>query len=188
MQNLKSRRKLIYRLLLIFLATGTTWLLGRYMWQEMRWRWIVVHHTASDTGNLEYYKRLHKEERGWPDVAYHFVINNGTMNTSPGEIEVSDLWKERQHHYSTRNSYINYFGIAIVLVGNFERHEIPPRQYESLLNLITRLAREYKIPPERIVGHNELQNTRCPGSHTDMNKIRSEITEKLQKGQSDGLD
>lgn len=182
---MQSRRKLINRLLFVFITVCVTYFLARYMWQEMRWRWIVIHHTASDTGNLDYYRRLHREERGWPDVAYHFVINNGTMNTSPGEIEQSDLWENRQHHYSTKSSYINYFGIAIVLVGNFQRHEVPPRQYESLLNLVTNLAEEYRIPPDRIVGHNELQNTQCPGAHLNMDELRSRVRKKLTQAEQE---
>jgi hypothetical protein len=154
---------------------------GNYWWQEHRWRYILIHHTASDIGNLDYYKKFHVEQRGWSDIAYHFIVNNGSMNTTVGEIEESTLWKERRPNLSTRRWYANYFGIAVVLVGNFERHPPPPLQQEALITLLTNLARRYDIPSERIVGHREIQNTACPGKYMDMNEIRKLVANNLTK-------
>ncbi|MCR9141221.1 MAG: N-acetylmuramoyl-L-alanine amidase [bacterium] len=152
---------------------------GDYWWKEMRWRYILIHHTASDIGNLDYYKKFHVEQRGWSDIAYHFIVNNGSMNTTIGQIEESDLWKSRKANLSTRNWYANYFGIAVVLVGNFERHKPAPLQQEALITLLTNLATRYDIPPERIVGHREVQNTACPGKHLNMNEIRAAVKKNL---------
>lgn len=160
----------------IFLYAG-----GRYFWREMRWRYIVVHHTASDVGDLDYYRKLHMEERGWPDIAYHFLINNGSYNTAVGQVEVSNLWKRRSHHYSTRKTYLNYFGIAVVLVGNFEKHDVPALQRESLIQLLYRLAKDYNIPPEHIVGHREVWNTACPGKHLNMIQVRRDVARLLKE-------
>lgn len=146
-----------------------------YFWKEKRWRYIVIHHTASEIGNLEYYKKLHQEERGWDDIGYHFLINNGTYNTVPGQIEESDLWKKRKSGYSTKNWLVNTFGISIVIVGNLENHPPLPQQYESVISLIHRLSTEYNIPANRIFGHREIQNTKCPGKYLNLAKIRQEI-------------
>lgn len=156
-------------------------MIARHAWREWRWRYIVVHHTASDAGNLEYYRRMHQEERGWPDIAYHFVVNNGASNTVPGQIEESNLWKNRSPGYSTRNTYINTVGIAVVMVGNLERHPPAALQYQSLVSLLVTLAREYYIPPERIIGHRELQHTKCPGKHLDMNRLRADVRRELER-------
>lgn len=168
-----------------FLVLGISlfflYLLGDYMWREMRWRFIVVHHTAGDSGNMEYYRALHRKKHGWPDIAYHFLINNGSMNTSIGQIEVSGLWEQRSLNYSTKISYVNHFGIAVALVGNFEAHDVHPIQYEALINLLTNLAMRYNIPPERIVGHGELQNTQCPGKHLEMQKVRADVASAIKK-------
>jgi hypothetical protein len=161
-------------LMTIVLSVG-----GNYWWEEMRWRYILIHHTASDIGNLDYYKKFHVEQRGWSDIAYHFIVNNGSMNTTIGQIEESDLWKDRKANLSTRNWYANYFGIAVVLVGNFERHKPPPLQQEALITLLTNLARKYDIPPDRIVGHREVQNTACPGKHLNMNEVRAAVKKNL---------
>lgn len=166
-------------ILVAILATGVLFFALRYGWREMRFRYIVIHHTASDYGNLEYYRKMHMEERGWPDVAYHFIINNGTSNTAMGQIEESSLWKNRSIHYSTKRTLINYLGIAVVLVGNFENHSVPSMQYESLVNLVVRLSREYGIPPERIYGHREIWSTACPGKNLNMQNLRADVARAL---------
>ncbi len=156
-------------------------LTGRWLWQEKRWRYIIVHHTASDIGNLEYFRRLHMEERGWSDIAYHFVINNGTANTAMGQIEESSLWKNRMPHFSTRITYLNFFGIAVVLVGNFEKHEVPSLQREALINLLVNLSEKYNIPPERIAGHREISPTACPGKFLNMAEVRDDVARALER-------
>jgi N-acetyl-anhydromuramyl-L-alanine amidase AmpD len=175
------RRFRLRYLLLLALVAGALFALGRHAWREWRWRYIVIHHTASDAGNLEYYRRLHKEERGWPDIAYHFVINNGAANTVPGQVEESDLWKDRRSGYSTRNTYINTVGIAIVMVGNLDRHPPLALQYQALVSLLVNLSREYRIPPERIIGHRELQQTKCPGQYLNMAKLREDVARELAR-------
>lgn len=152
-----------------------TLLFAVYFWRELRWRYIVIHHTASDIGDLDYYRRLHMEERGWPDIAYHFIINNGSSNTVAGQVEVSNLWKNRSINYSTKVSYLNYFGIAIVMVGNFEAHPVSAVQWESLVNLTASLSDRYGIPPDRIIGHREAWETACPGKHLSLERLRDEV-------------
>ncbi|MBU45448.1 MAG: hypothetical protein CMN76_19710 [Spirochaetaceae bacterium] len=179
--SLPVKRRPYLKYLLIGAAFFLLYLLGDYMWREMRWRFIVVHHTAADSGNMEYYRTLHKKKHGWPDIAYHFLINNGSMNTSIGQIEVSGLWEKRTLNYSTKISYVNYLGIAVALVGNFENHDVHPLQYEALIQLLANLSLRYSIPPERIVGHGELQNTQCPGKHLDMSKVRADVARAIQR-------
>lgn len=148
-----------------------------WWWKEKRWNWIIIHHTASDYGNLAYFRDMHQRERGWKDIAYHFLINNGTAGTAPGQIEESDLWKRREANTSTKVAQANQFGIAVVLVGNFENHAVSARQMEALLNLVLRLKREYNIPLNHIVGHRELWQTACPGKHLNMADLRRKIEE-----------
>ena len=101
------------------------------------------------------------------------------MNTTIGQIEESDLWKARKANLSTRSWYANWFGIAVVMVGNFERHAPAPLQQEALIRLLVNLSRNYNIPPERIVGHREIQNTACPGKYLDMHRLREAVRREL---------
>ena len=170
----RLRHLFLITALVLFLILG-----GRYYWREMRWRYIIIHHTAADIGNLEFYRKQHQKR--WGDLAYHIIINNGSDNTAVGQIEYSEGWRQRKHHYSTRKSYLNYFGIALALVGDFESHSMPPVQKQIFIRLLTNLAREYGIPPERIIGHREVQNTKCPGKHISMVKIRALVAKNLSK-------
>ncbi|MCB1173522.1 MAG: N-acetylmuramoyl-L-alanine amidase [Leptospiraceae bacterium] len=160
------------------LVLMTVYPVGRYIWREYRWRWIIVHHTGSDNGNLDWIIREH-QAKGWKDAAYHFVVNNGSRDTVAGQIEISQRWQDRENAGSTQRSYVNEFGIAIVMIGNLQNHPPPLLQREALLSLLVRLASKYDIPPERIRGHNELQNTKCPGKHLDMQQVRREVAAKL---------
>ncbi len=173
-KGLLSPRRIILALCILFL-----FFLGvRYWWREMRWRYIVIHHTAADSGSLAFYRKLHQDR--WGDLAYHIIINNGSDNTAVGQIEYSQRWIKRQHHYSTKKSYLNYFGIAIALTGNFENYPIPLVQKQTLVRLLSNLGQEYNIPPERIIGHREVQNTKCPGAHVNMVEIRTLVKQKLE--------
>ncbi len=161
-------------LVLSCLYAGASW-----WWRKMRWRYIVLHHTAAERGSLEFYRKQHKKK--WGDLAYHIMVNNGSDGTAPGQIQYSERWHKKQPHYSTQHTYLNYFGIAVALVGNFEKHAIPKLQKESLLQLLVNLSREYYIPTERIIGHREVQNTKCPGRHINMVELRSLLKEKLRE-------
>ena len=172
LSRLRLRHLFLFMALLLLLILS-----GRYYWREMRWRYIVIHHTAADIGNLEFYRKQH--EKRWGELAYHIVINNGSENTAAGQIEYSEGWRKRKHHYSTRKTYLNYFGIAIALVGDFEKHPIPPVQKQILIRLLVNLASEYDISPEHIIGHREAQNTKCPGKHLSMLEIRSLVAKNL---------
>jgi N-acetyl-anhydromuramyl-L-alanine amidase AmpD len=99
-----------------------------------------------------------------------------------GQVEESTLWTNRSINYSTKVSYINFFGIAVALIGNFERHQVDPLQWESLVNLATKLSKEYHIPPERIVAHREIWETACPGKYFDIARLRSEVAKNISQG------
>lgn len=171
-RKLRLRHFFLFTVFILFSTLGL-----RYCWREMRWRYIVIHHTAADIGNLEFYRKLHQSR--WGELAYHIIINNGSDNTAAGQIEYSKGWRERKNHYSTRKSYLNYFGIAIALVGDFDKHPMPSIQKQIFIRLLINLAREYSIPPERIIGHREVQNTKCPGRYIDMVEVRSLVAKSL---------
>ena len=155
--------------------------LSGVLFQEQRWQTIVVHHTASSIGNLEYIKKIHQKKHGWPDIGYHFVINNGSLNTTVGQIEESNLWKTQSAHFSTKIRRVNQHGIAVVLVGHFDNRPVPTLQYEALVNLLVDLIRQYDIPVKDIIGHNDLQNTACPGRHLNIPELRRRVQSALER-------
>ena len=174
-------KKYIFKIIIIITVIFSIVAVGYYWWREGRWRYIVVHHSASSVGNLKFIKKVHYDLHGWEYAAYHFVINNGSKGTSMGQIEVGDRWKKRLWNTSTQNGYINTFSIAIVLVGNYERRRVPKKQYEVLLNLVAKLAEKYEIPLNRIMGHREVNGTKCPGKYIDLDILRENVRKRLNE-------
>ena len=131
---------------------------------ETPWRYIVIHHSASPTGGARKFDAEHKAQ-GWDELGYHFVVGNGT-DTADGQIEVGPRWPKQKHgaHAKTPDQRYNNYGIGICLVGNFDDHQPSARQVQSLERLLVFLSQRYRIPPERIIGHQDTgKSTDCPG-------------------------
>ena len=58
------------------------------------WKWIVIHHSASDAGDAATFDQWHRK-RGWDELGYHFVINNGEGQPD-GLVEVGGRWLEQK--------------------------------------------------------------------------------------------
>jgi N-acetyl-anhydromuramyl-L-alanine amidase AmpD len=110
------------------------------MWYwGQRWKYIAIHHSAGNYGNVPFLQRVHRERQPSDPVdaiPYHFIIGNGN-GMRMGEIASSwrkkhDIWGA---HVSKRNRDWNMRGIGICLIGNFENHPVPDPQYTALVTL-----------------------------------------------------
>ena len=131
------------------------------------WRYIVIHHSATDTGSAEIFDSAHRA-RGWDELGYHFVINNGNGRRD-GLVEVGSRWRSQKwgaHCGGTPDNEYNNHGIGICLVGEYGHHVPSMAQMASLEKLLLYLMRTYDIPTENIIGHCDAPNacTKCPGS------------------------
>ena len=153
-----------------------------------RWRYIVIHHSATDTGNAATFDAVHKE-RGWDELGYHFVIDNG--NGMPdGRVEVGSRWPKQKwgaHCGGTPNNEYNEYGIGICVVGDFSGHMPSRGQLASLRKLTIYLARTYNIPQKNIIGHRDAPNasTACPGNAFHkyvVGPFRAEVARKARAG------
>ena len=130
------------------------------------WRYIVIHHSAGESGSASAFDALHRE-RGWDGLGYHFVIDNG--NGGPdGRVEVGQRWQLQKwgaHTGGTPDNAYNNFGIGICLVGDFTRHAPSQAQLASLDRLVSDLCRKYGIAPQDVIGHRDAPDARteCPG-------------------------
>lgn len=131
-----------------------------------RWRYIVIHHTATDQGDATYIDRLH-QRRGWSNgLGYHFLIDNGTLGHRVGEVEVGKRWFRQMDGAHANKSNMNHIGIGIALVGNFSEASVSEEQLRSLAQLVRTLMRQYHIPARNILGHRMVPGaaTECPGT------------------------
>lgn len=141
-----------------------------------KWRYIVIHHSATDEGNALAFHKLHRI-KGWETLGYHFVIDNGSIGKKEGNIEASGRWIKQQNGAHCKAAQMNYRGIGVCLVGNFNTEEVSPGQMDSLVYLVNTLRRYYNIPPENIIGHGQAPGARtdCPGKRFPWGEFRSRL-------------
>ena len=126
------------------------------------WRYIVIHHSATDGGSAAALERHHMLYNRWPRIGYHFVIGNGT-ETGDGQIEPTLTWQRQLEGIHARSREYNQWGIAICLVGNFEKQPPTETQLRALTALAATLANRFDIAAPRVTYHNRIVETDCPG-------------------------
>lgn len=139
-----------------------------------RWRYIIIHHSATRTGNAAIFDSHHRRLRMTYGLAYHFVIGNGT-GSGDGEIEVGGRWKRQLHGGHVRSRQMNEIAIGICLVGDFNKTYPTRRQMENLVPLVQYLMDRYSVPKKRVVGHRDVQSTDCPGKHFSLTGLRDKL-------------
>ncbi len=129
---------------------------------------LVVHHSATSTGNSRVFRALHRAVNGWDDVGYHFVIGNGTLSKD-GEIESGrPAWAvgahAREHNRDT---------IGICLVGNFCQTSPTRKQMVSLTDLLKKLMEDFSLTRSDILLHRDVPGcrTECPGDNLTAEEI-----------------
>jgi hypothetical protein len=150
---------------------------------EEPWKYIVLHHSAGKNGSTRSIHQQHlrrKDSNGnpWKGIGYHFVIGNG--NGMPdGSVEATFRWKQQLHGAHAGHSLYNTRGIGICLIGNFDESPPTTAQLETLLQLVTQLARQHQLAPEDIIGHSAFRRTACPGSRFPLQKFRQQVSDSL---------
>ncbi|RMG16820.1 MAG: N-acetylmuramoyl-L-alanine amidase [Planctomycetota bacterium] len=133
---------------------------------ERRWRYIVIHHSATRVGGAKSFHRAHAKK--WKNgLGYHFVIGNGT-STPDGFIEVGPRWKRQGQGIDgahAGNKRYNKYGIGICLVGDFNGGGPTAKQLAALRRLCRTLMAHYGIPRSAIFPHRDVRkgHTDCPG-------------------------
>jgi N-acetyl-anhydromuramyl-L-alanine amidase AmpD len=145
---------------------------------EKKWKAIVIHHSATETGNAAMFDKEH-EERGWEGVGYDFVIGNGT-DSRDGQVEVTFRWRQQKTgaHCKTPNNWANEEAVGICLVGDFSKRQPTRRQMRSLEELVEFLQKRYGIRKSRVYGHKHTPGARptdCPGRYFPMGRLKSAL-------------
>lgn len=132
-----------------------------------KWRFIVIHHSASTQGTVKgmdaYHRKKRKMENG---LAYHFVIGNG-RGIPDGQIEIGDRWRRQLNGGHLASEKLNQKSIGICLVGNFSKTRPTPKQMQSLNALIEYLLQRTKPGSGAVKLHRQINTrpTECPGKN-----------------------
>ncbi len=121
----------------------------------------TIHHTGvvladnrrAPTRLLEW-DALHRHERGWADLAYHFVVDRN-----------GHLYEGRDPAYrgDTATSYDPAGRLLVACEGSFSEQSPTRRQLDALVGILTWAAASYGFTPTAIDGHRDLAATDCPG-------------------------
>ncbi|MEK6767234.1 MAG: peptidoglycan recognition family protein [Planctomycetota bacterium] len=139
------------------------------------WKYIVIHHSASDSGNAASIGKYHKNERGWVNgLGYHFLVGNGN-GSRDGQIEVGNRWDDQIDGAHAGNDEYNKQGVGICLIGNFENGYPTDSQVSSLLYLINYLQERFNIRKDNVIMHRTFRETVCPGRHFPYNNVMARL-------------
>lgn len=135
-----------------------------------RWRYTVVHNSATRQGSAKAFHYYHLRVRKMPNgLAYHFVIGNGT-STGDGQIEIGSRWTRQINGGHVHSDYLNNISLGICFVGDFNRDQPTERQKAALEELITYLRKRVgKVEGKQSIvkAHREINPPRwptdCPG-------------------------
>ena len=133
---------------------------------DNRWKWIVIHHSGTFSGNAAIFDRYHAQQKDMENgLAYHFVIGNGT-DSNDGEVEVGARWRRQLQGGHVRGDQLNQIAIGICLVGDFEQSIPTEKQIASLKGLLNFLLDVTSVDENRVRGHEAMpgQRTVCPGT------------------------
>lgn len=130
-----------------------------------RWKYVVIHHSATESGTVQGMDRYHSQIRHMEHgLAYHFVIGNG-KGMKDGETVPSRRWKEQLAGGHLASEALNEISLGICLVGNFEVGVPTQKQLESLAGLINYLLMRCRLSRSAVKTHQQINTvyTRCPG-------------------------
>ena len=123
---------------------------------------MTIHHTAtllSDPAaapsHVREHQAFHQVNRGWPDLAYHFIIDGaGVVYEGRRADTVGD----------TGTDYDPTGHLLVACEGNFDRQTVPDAQYGALVDLLAWSAAAHTIDPGTITAHRDWTATACPGA------------------------
>jgi hypothetical protein len=152
---------------------------------------IVLHCSDSTHGCAREIRRWHRE-RGWSDIGYHFVIENGTpvqgltIEALDGSIECGrildgspDLIGDEIGAHALGH---NADSIGVCLIG---RDAFTDAQWRALLGLLMDLCTIYHIDPDNVIGHYETESGRAQGKicpNFDVPAFREVLKHEMYSG------
>jgi N-acetylmuramoyl-L-alanine amidase len=152
------------------------------LYPNAEWKYVVIHHTATDIGNAALIDNTHHDRGFWYGLGYHFLIDNGTLGKGDGQLEVSPRWIKQQPGAHCKANGMNAAGIGVALVGNFSSEQPTPAQLQSLVYLVQTLCRYYQIPPPHVLRHRDVpgSKTECPGSRFPWQSFMKDFQQPVQ--------
>lgn len=122
---------------------------------------LTVHHTASPIsqvadapGQIRAHQKYHQQNKGWPDLAYHFIID-----------PAGNIYEGRDPAFrgDTATDYDPTGHFLVCLEGDYEQAAVNDAQIQSLARVLAWGAATFEVPVSTLAGHRDFASTQCPG-------------------------
>lgn len=145
---------------------------------------MTVHHTArplrrnSDTPRaIRIHQNFHQSDRGWPDIAYHFIIDlEGNVYECRPTSAVGD----------TGTNYDPTGHFLVCCEGDFNQQDLPEAQRDALVDMLAWASTEFGVAPKTIAGHRDVAATSCPGDGLYSIIESGELVEAVKQRKANG--
>jgi hypothetical protein len=102
-----------------------------------------------------------------------------------GQVKVDRILRETIP--SNGCKYANDDSLQVCLIGDFDKQEPLAMQFEKLIDLLVHWCKKYKLVPNDIYGHGEMQrkigkekySKTCPGKLMNMDAVRMAVALRL---------
>lgn len=139
-------------------------------------KYLVIHHSESSGGSVEFIRHVHVHEFGWADIGYHYVIGNGVAWGGYPALADGTVAAGRDVQYQGAHCRgHNAESVGICLIGNLDSQRPTLTQRMALIGLLADLCHRYGLTADSIVGHRDLCSTVCPGRCVEIEKIRGQV-------------
>lgn len=122
---------------------------------------ITVHHTQAVLGDnrdaparFRQHQRLHQSDRGWPDLAYHLMIDRDGNVYQGRPLDVRG---------DTATTYDPTGHLLPCLEGDFNLQDPTDVQIDALVTVVAWMMSTYRIGSDLVAGHRDFADTSCPG-------------------------
>ncbi len=145
---------------------------------------VTVHHTAAllednadAPGHIRGHQAFHIDTRGWPDLAYHFIVD-AAGNVYEG--------RDSAMRGDTATDYDPTGHLLVCCEGDFDRQPLPDPQRHSLEAMLAWGVSTYGLTVDTIAGHGDYASTNCPGAALrdllDDGTLHQSVTDLLHEG------
>jgi hypothetical protein len=145
---------------------------------------MTVHHSAAAAakvsgapGRVRGYQAFHQKDRGWVDLAYHFIIDRSGNVYEGRPVDARG---------DTATSYDPTGHLLPCLDGDYDSQEPTDAQMAALAGLLAWGAVAFGLDPLEIRGHRDWAATSCPGNtvYRRMDALRTAVTAQVRVGGS----
>lgn len=135
---------------------------------------IVVHHSYQPTikqfhgaDTIRGIQRFHMRDKGWDDIAYHFLISPDGLQVFEGR----PVWAVGSHcggavPVNVQRNFGNTGSVGICCIGDYDTETPAKAMIDTLIRLIQSLKTTHKIKDDQVFGHCDAWTVppkTCPG-------------------------